>query len=104
MTAEQLDQAIELQARIKDYTFEIERLENVLIAYSKDEQSFEGIRLYSRLHTSIDLSAKYISIDEVLHTYISRLKIKLSDLKQELSNLIAPPIVEEPVKKKRKLW
>ena len=103
MTPEQLDQAIELQARIKDYTAEFQRLNGILKEYLAGAHSFEGIRLYSRLHSSIDLSNDFVSTVEVLNLYLDRLQAKISDLNAELENIINPPM-EEPTKAKRRSW
>ena len=103
MTPEQLDQAIELQARIKDYTAEFQRLNGILREYLAGAHSFEGIRLYSRLHSSIDLSNDFVSTVEVLNLYLDRLQAKIRDLNAELENIINPPM-EEPTKAKRRSW
>ena len=103
MTPEQLDQAIELQARIKDYTAEFQRLNGILKEYLAGAHSFEGIRLYSRLHSSIDLSNDFVSTVEVLNLYLDRLQAKISDLNAELETIINPPM-EEPTKAKRRSW
>ena len=103
MTPEQLDQAIELQARIKDYTAEFQRLNGILKEYLAGAHSFEGIRLYSRLHSSIDLSNDFVSTVEVLNLYLDRLQAKIRDLNAELENIINPPM-EEPTKAKRRSW
>ena len=53
MRAEQIDTIVELRLRIKAYTAEFQRLDNILNEYLAGAHSFEGIRLYSRVHSSI---------------------------------------------------
>lgn len=101
MTIEQLDYVIELRKQIKAYTAEIERIKTIINNYSEDKQYFEGIRLYSRKYISIELSTEFVTIDEVLHIYVDKLKFKLNALERELGDLLNPPIVEQPIKKRK---
>lgn len=101
MTQEQVDAIIDLHSQIKAYATEYQRLFSILDEYIRGEQSFEGIRLYSRLHNSIDLSNTFISTTEVLNLYLTRLQAKIDELNAEFNTLINPPVVEEPVKTKR---
>ncbi len=103
MKAEQIDTIVELRLRIKAYTAEFQRLDAILDEYSAGVHSFEGIRLYSRVHSSIDLSNEFVSTVEVLNLYLDRLQAKIRDLNAELENIINPP-TEEPTKAKRRSW
>ena len=103
MQAEQIDTIVELRLRIKAYTAEFQRLDNILREYLAGVHSFEGIRLYSRVHTSIDLSNEFVSTVEILNWYLDRLQAKIRDLNAELENIINPP-TEEPTKAKRRSW
>jgi len=103
MTIEEVDRIIELRKQIKSYSNEAERINGIISDYAKGVQSFEGIRLYSRLHSSIELSNDFVTMDEILEIYITRLGAKIGELEAELADLISPPVVNAPVKK-RKLW
>lgn len=103
MTAGQIDTIVELRLRIKAYTAEFQRLDNILYKYLAGTHSFEGIRLYSRVHGSINLSNEFVSTVEVLNLYLDRLQAKIRDLNAELENIINPP-TEEPTKAKRRSW
>lgn len=103
MKVEQIDTIVELRLRIKAYTAEFQRLDNILREYLAGAHSFEGIRLYSRVHCSIDLRNEFVSTVEVLNLYLDRLQAKIRDLNAELENIIDPPM-EEPTKAKRRSW
>lgn len=103
MRAEQIDTIVELRLRIKAYTAEFQRLDNILNEYLAGAHSFEGIRLYSQVHSSIDLSNDFVSTVEVLNLYLDRLQAKIRDLNTELENIINS-LVEEPTKAKRRSW
>ena len=103
MRAEQIDTIIELRVQIKTYTAEFQRLNDIRNKYLAGAHSFEGIRLYSRVHTSIDLSNEFVSTVEILNWYLDRLQAKIRDLNAELENIIDPP-TEEPTKAKRRSW
>lgn len=95
MTLDQLNKAIALQAQIKEYNDELSRIDSIYDDYKKGSYTFEGIRLYSRLHNSVTLVDKFMPITEVLDLYVARVKSKLSELQTELSQLIADA---EPIK------
>ena len=103
MRAEQIDTIVELRLRIKAYTAEFQRLDAIRKEYLAGAHSFEGIKLYSRVHSSIDLSNEFVSTVEVLNLYLDRLQAKIRDLNAELENIINPP-TEEPTKAKRRSW
>lgn len=103
MRAEQIDTIVELRLRIKAYTAEFQHLDAIRKEYLAGAHSFEGIRLYSRLHSSIDLSNDFVSTVEVLDLYLDRLQAKIRDLNAELEGIINPP-TEEPTKAKRRSW
>ncbi len=103
MRVEQIDAIVELRLRIKAYTAEFQRLKDILDEYLAGTHSFEGIRLYSRVHSSIDLSNEFVSTAEILNWYLDRLQAKIRDLNAELENIINPP-AEEPTKTKRRSW
>jgi len=103
MKAEQIDTIVDLRLRIKAYTAEFQRLDTIRKEYLVGAHSFEGIRLYSRVHSSIDLSNEFVSTVEVLNLYLDRLQAKIRDLNAELENIINPP-TEEPIKAKRRSW
>lgn len=103
MRVEQIDTIVELRLRIKAYTAEFQRLNDILDEYLAGAHSFEGIRLYSRVHSSIDLSNEFVSTVEVLNLYLDRLQAKIRDLNAELESIINPP-TEEPTKTKRRSW
>lgn len=103
MKAEQIDTIVELRLRIKAYTTEFQRLNGILDEYLAGAHSFEGIRLYSRVHSSIDLSNDFVSTVEVLNLYLDRLQAKIRDLNAELENIINS-LTEGPTKAKRRSW
>ena len=103
MRVEQIDTIVELRLRIKAYTAEYQRLNDILKEYLAGAHSFEGIRLYSRVHSSINLSNEFVSTVEVLNLYLDRLQAKIRDLNAELENIINPP-TEEPTKTKCRSW
>lgn len=95
MMLDQLNKAIALQAQIKEYNDELSRIDSIYDDYKKGSYTFEGIRLYSRLHNSVTLADKFMPITEVLDLYVARVKSKLSELQTELSQLITDA---EPIK------
>lgn len=84
--------SIDYLFKLKKSTAKIEKelndIDELIEEYKSGNYDLQGIRIFSRLHTSIDLDLNILDVSELLGIYKSRLQSKYKTLQDELNNAV----------------
>lgn len=67
---------------------EVDKITEIMAEYENGGYDLQGIRVFSRLHISMDLNKDLLPINELLEMYIHRVQHRLDDAAQRLQHLV----------------